>query len=85
MINEIFIVRYLRSLNPNSAKAMSARFGIFFTDEEIALFLPYLQERASMLLSLREPSKKIHADLDDKICVDSVDKFCFLLSKLGYR
>lgn len=85
MINENFIVRYLRSLNASSAKAMSAKFGIFFTDKEISLFLPYLQENASMLLSLSEPSKKIHADLDDKICTDSVDKFCLLLSKLGYR
>lgn len=61
------------------------KFGIIFYDYEVSLFLPYLQQNAPYLLSLDNINKKIHADLDNKINVNSVNKLCLLINKLGYN
>lgn len=78
------IISYIRKLDFETAKLFALRFGIVFYDYEINIFLPYLQQNAPYLLSLNDVTKKIHIDLDNKINVNSVNKLCLLINKLGY-
>ena len=80
-----FIVNYIRKLDNKSAKDFALKFGIVFYDYEIELFLPYLQRNGSYLLSLDNINKKIHEDFDNKINVNSINKLCLLINKLGYN
>lgn len=80
-----FIINYIRKMNFESAKIFALNFGITFSDEEIRIILPYLQQNAPYLLTLRNMYKKIHIDLDDKVSVNAVDRLCLLFKKLGYR
>lgn len=80
-----FIISYIRKLDFEGAKMFALKFGIIFYDYEVSLFLPYLQQNAPYLLSLDNINKKIHADLDNKINVNSVNKLCLLINKLGYN
>ena len=67
-----------------SAKNFALKFNIYFTDYEINFFLPYLKNNANEILSNRNINKKIHTDLDNKINVNSINKLCLLINKLGY-
>ena len=67
-----------------SAKNFALKFNIYFTDYEINFFLPYLKNNANEILSNRNINKKIHTDLDKKINVNSINKLCLLINKLGY-
>lgn len=80
-----FIINYIRKLNYQSAKDFALKFGIVFYDYEIQMFLPYLQQNAPYLLSLNNINKKIHDDFDNKINMNSVNKLCLLINKLGYN
>ena len=79
-----FIIAYLKKMDYISAKNFSLKFNIYFTDYEINFFLPYLKNNANEILSNRNINKKIHTDLDKKINVNSINKLCLLINKLGY-
>lgn len=84
MLNN-FIISYIRKLNFESAKMFALKFGIIFYDYEIQIFLPYLQKNVAYLLSLDNINKKIHTDFDNKISMNSINKLCLLINKLGYN
>ena len=79
-----FIIAYLKMMDYISAKNFALKFNIYFTDYEINFFLPYLKNNANEILSNRNINKKIHTDLDKKINVNSINKLCLLINKLGY-
>lgn len=79
-----FIIAYLKKMDYISAKKFALKFNIYFTDYEINFFLPYLKNNANEILSNRNINKKIHTDLDNKINVNSINKLCLLINKLGY-
>ena len=79
-----FIIAYLKKMDHKSARNFALKFNIYFTDYEINFFLPYLKNNANEILSNKNINKKIHTDLDYKINVNSINKLCLLISKLGY-
>lgn len=79
-----FIIAYLKKMDYISAKNFALKFNVYFTDYEINFFLPYLKNNANEILSNRNINKKIHTDLDNKINVNSINKLCLLINKLGY-
>lgn len=85
MMNRFFVINFIYSLNPISARRYALKMGIDFSDEEISMLLPYIKNNIALLTTSMIPTQKIHADLDSRINMNSIDKLCLLVKKLGYN
>ena len=85
MLSASLILHTLQALTIQSAKSLTSRCGIDFTDEEIALILPYLKQNGAVLIATETRAKKIRNDLSGVVPEATIARLLELLARLGYR